>query len=231
MKDRIFEGRDVARALEAASLGLGVPVARLRYVVLEQGRLETASAAPAPARVAVLLDALLSGATRPPDASPAPAAERADVKTRLARLVAAVAEAAGEPLEVAFEEGADSLVARLRGPGEAMLLENGGAPLRALEHLMQRAVADDEPRRLLLSSQRYRSERDGRLREKARQLADAVRRDGSQRETEPLNSYDRRIVHLAVQDEPGVRSFGVGEGAARRVAVAPAGDGDTTGDR
>ena len=41
------------------------------------------------------------------------------------------------------------------------------------------------------------------------------------RETEPLNSYDRRQVHLALQDQPDLKSFSVGEGAARRVTVAP----------
>jgi spoIIIJ-associated protein len=136
--------------------------------------------------------------------------------------VAAIGEAAGEPLQVAFEEGDQVLVARLSGAGEALLLDQGGKGLRALEHIMQRALAPDEPRRLLLTSERYRAERDLYLRERALQLASAVRSDGTARETEPLNAYDRRIVHLAIQDEPGLRSFSVGEGSARRVTVAPA---------
>jgi hypothetical protein len=38
---------------------------------------------------------------------------------------------------------------------------------------------------------------------------------------EPLNAYERRIVHLALQDAPGVTTFSVGEGRDRRVTVAP----------
>ena len=41
---------------------------------------------------------------------------------------------------------------------------------------------------------------------------------------EPLNSYERRIVHLALQDLPDVRTFSVGEGMDRRVTIAPRGD-------
>jgi len=223
MKDRVFEGRDVARALEAASVGLGLPVARIRYVVLEEGGEATGAASAAPARIVVLLDA---SAGAPASVRQEPASARTprpagDAKPRLRRLVAAFAEAAGEPLQVSFEDGDATLVVRVSGPGEALLLERGGEALRALEHLLQRAVSQDEPRRLQLTSERFRSERDAFLRGRARALADAVRSDGVPRETEPLNSYDRRIVHLAIQDEPDLRSFSVGEGAARRVTVAP----------
>lgn len=236
MKDRVFEGRDVSRALEAASLGLGLPVAQLRYVVLEEGRPPSDAGPGAPARVAVLLDALGAGgstpgpqASRAPRARPGPGPQDAPraqalppggVKARLRRLVAAVAEAAQEPLEVSFEDGDETLVVRVRGAGEALLLENGGEALRALEHLLQRSVAADEPRRVQLSSERFRSERDAFLQARALELAAAVRQDGAPRETEPLNSYDRRIVHIAVQGLPGLRSFSVGEGSRRRVTVA-----------
>jgi spoIIIJ-associated protein len=226
VKDRVFEGASVTRALEAASQGLGLPVARLRYVVLEEGGQATGAAAATPARIVVFLDAT-QGA--PPDARAGARAGRAqpapraagDSKPRLQRVVQSVAEAAGEPLEVEFEDGDETLVVRVSGPGEALLLEHGGEALRALEHVLQRVVSRDEPRRLQLTSVRFRGERDDYLRGRARELAAAVRGDGVPRETEPLNSYDRRIVHLAIQEEAQVRSFSVGEGAGRRVTVAP----------
>lgn len=227
MKDRVFEAKDVPRALEAASLGLGLPVAELRYVVLEEGTEATAAAQAQPARIVVLLDATerAAPAARPlPAARPAPAAY-GEVKGRLRRLVAAVAVAAAQELEVAFEDGDETLVVRVSGAGEGLLLEHGGEALRGLEHLLQRAVSRDEPRRIQLTSERFRSERDAFLRNTARELAEAVRGDGVPRETGPLNSYDRRIVHIAVEDERGVRSFSVGEGSARRVTLAPRVDG------
>lgn len=222
MKDRVFEGPDVPRALVAASVGLGLPVARLRYVVLEEGSPATATAPAATARIVVLLDATEAAPAGSRAQPPVATAQRSagDAKPRLRRLVAAVAEAAGEPLDVVFEDGDATLVVRVSGPGEALLLERGGEALRALEHLLQRSVSRDEPRRLQLTSERFRRERDAFLRGRARALADAVRSDGVPRESEPLNSYDRRIVHLALQDEPDLRSFSVGEGAARRVTVA-----------
>lgn len=234
MKDRVFEGRDVAGALEAASLGLGVPVAQLRYVLLDTGRPETSGGPVAGARIAVMLDASAS----PPreDGPPARAAAvgprpRGAAHDRLRRMVAAVAEASDSPLDVRFEEGEETLVVRVSGPGEALLLENGGEALRALEHLLQRAVAGSERRRVQLTSARFRAERDAYLAARAAELAALVRSDGTPRETEPLNSYDRRIVHLALQAAPDVRSFSVGEGSARRVTVAPRLDPSPPGSR
>ena len=49
-----------------------------------------------------------------------------------------------------------------------------------------------------------------------------VRGDGRPRESRPLNAYERRIIHVAISEEPGLRTFSVGEGADRRVTVAPA---------
>jgi spoIIIJ-associated protein len=46
---------------------------------------------------------------------------------------------------------------------------------------------------------------------------------------EPLNAYDRRIVHLALQDMADIRTYSVGEGLDRRVTVAPASKDDTPG--
>ncbi len=41
-----------------------------------------------------------------------------------------------------------------------------------------------------------------------------------------MNAYERRIVHVALQAEPGITTFSVGQGSDRRVTVAPAGPGE-----
>jgi spoIIIJ-associated protein len=55
----------------------------------------------------------------------------------------------------------------------------------------------------------------------ARELRSAVLVDGIPRQTRPLNSYERRIVHLTLSGEPGVKTFSEGEEGERRVVVAP----------
>ena len=81
-----------------------------------------------------------------------------------------------------------------------------------------------EPRRLVVACEGYRTERDEALRRTARELAAAVRQDGVPRTTRPLNSYERRVVHVTLTGEPGVRTYSVGEEGNRRVTVAPRGE-------
>jgi spoIIIJ-associated protein len=218
MSDRAFTGRDVPEALAAASRALGLPPERLRYVVLEAGTPGQHGTSGTPARIAVLMEAA------PP--RPAPPAGAAGTPTApgpvLRALVRAFAEAAGVDLAAEVEEGEGTLTVRMEGPGCPLLLEEDGEVLRSLEHLLQRATTrPDSRQRVVVACPGYRERRDDSLRAEALALARAVRLDGRPRETRPLNSYERRIVHMVVSKEPGLRTFSVGEGADRRVTVAP----------
>ena len=222
MSDRAFTGRDVPEALAAASRALGLPVERLRYVVLEAGTPGAHGIGGTPARIAVRVEGGGARAAAPPAAGgPAPGAPEPGPLLR--GLVRALAEAAGVDLAAEVEEGEGVLTVRVEGPGAALLLEEDGEVLRSLEHLLQRAATRPGSRqRVVVACPGYREQRDDSLRAEALALARAVRLDGRPRETRPLNSYERRIVHMAVSEEPGLRTFSVGEGADRRVTVARA---------
>jgi spoIIIJ-associated protein len=219
MSDRAFTGRDVPEALAAASRALGLPAERLRYVVLEAGTPGAHGTSGTPARIAVLMEAGGARAAAPTGAPGAPFAPGPVLRA----LVRALAEAAGVDLAAEVEEGDGVLTVRVEGPGCPLLLEEDGEVLRSLEHLLQRAATRPGSRqRVVVACPGYREQRDDSLRAEALALARAVQLDGQPRETRPLNSYERRIVHMAVSEEPGLRTFSVGEGADRRVTVARA---------
>jgi spoIIIJ-associated protein len=142
------------------------------------------------------------------------------------RIVQAVARAADVEVTVEVSSGDDAMRVHLSGPDRAFFLDNDAEVLDALEHLLQRMFAPFlESRRLLLDCDGHREARDEALRQKALGLAAAVRADGTPRVTDPMNAYERRIVHVALADEPGITTYSVGEGAGRRVTIAPEGDG------
>jgi spoIIIJ-associated protein len=243
MKDQLFEGPDVNTALARAARDLGLTQAALRYVVLSPGDEKS------PARIAVMLDATAAasapkpraapGAERPArrpqrrreevgerpapeDAEPAPKPSGGGVPTRLRRVVRELAESAGLEIGCQVQDEDQALAVVLSGPGREPLLADGGQALRALEHLLQRMFNRHiEPTSVVLRCEGYREARDAWLGARARELAQGVRADGVPRETEPMNAYDRRIVHMALAEEPGVHTFSVGAGADRRVTVAP----------
>lgn len=230
MSDPVFTGQDVADAVASAARSLGLEASRLRYVVLDPGRPGGLGVSPSPARIAVLLERRPAGETRPippprsrPEDDEQPRAARSgDVRADIRALVRLLGESAAVDLSADVEEGPDGLLVRLQGPGCAMLLEDDGEVFRALEHVLQRAYRGRlASGRLGVECAGYRDHRDARLRERALELARAVEADGKPRRTEPLNSYERRIVHMVVSERPGLETYSVGEGADRRVTIAP----------
>ncbi len=228
MKDPVFAGPDVPSAVESAAEALGLAPGQLRFVVLDPGTTGGPGRSPSSARIAVLLGAPAPVPARPAPVAPASPARAAAapaspgaVQETLRQLVGELGRAAGLPLEVHFEaKDAQTLVVRLAGASEFLLAEDGER-LQALEHLFQRIAADDLEQRLVVDAEGYRQARETRITQRAMALAAEVRSSGTPRETGPLNSYERRLVHVALANEPGVQTFSVGEGASRRVTIAP----------
>ena len=219
MKDQVFSGRDVEEALAAASQALGVPREGLHYVVLDAGATSGRGLTAQPARVAVLMDR-----TAPPPPAPPAAGPRAekDPRAGVRAVVRAIAEAAGVEVAAEIEEAPDTLTVRIEGKDVAFFLDDDADVLEGLDHLLQRMYQRAlEPRRLVVTCEGHRVERDEGLRQTAQELAEAVRRDGVPRTTRALNSYERRVVHVALAAEPGIRTYSVGEEGNRRVTVAP----------
>jgi spoIIIJ-associated protein len=222
VKDPVYSGRDVPEAVAAAAAALGVAPAAIRYVILDEGRQGSLGVASDPARIAVLLDELRKNAT--PEPQPEEEADVDPVEGAKA-VIAALVRAADLEVEVAVSLDDDALRVRLSGPDRGFFLDDEGAVLEALEHLLQRMYAYLLPsRRLLVDCDGHREIRDEALRQKALGLAAQVRADGTPRVTDPLNAYERRIVHMALAEEPGVTTYSVGEGAGRRVTIALEGD-------
>ena len=203
MKDRVFTGEDVPDALALAAASLGLPEAQLRYVVLDPGSAGGRGLQPTTARVAVLLEDAVPPAPGP---GRGPQAPPTDARAGIRAMVRSVAEAAGIDVWAEISEEDEKVVVHLRGPDHAFFFgrDGRGDVLRATEHLLQRMYgAEFLPRPLRAECEGFQERRDAALAEEARDLAAAVREDGQPRTTEPLNGYERRVVHLALTDDAG----------------------------
>lgn len=222
MKDRAFSGSDIADAVAAASAALGIPVGSIRYVILDPGSTGRVGAGPTPARIAVLLDA--------PEAAPEGDdddfldGEEEDPLAGIREVVRALAGEAGIDLSVEIEETHEAVLVRLDGDRTFLLGKDGrGEVLRAIEHLLQRMFAPDvHPLSVRVECAGFRERRDAALEAEARAVAETVQREGRPRTMPALNAYERRIVHMALSGVSGIVTYSVGEGADRRVTVAPA---------
>ena len=73
--------------------------------------------------------------------------------------------------------------------------------------------------RLLIDCMDYRRGKDNELRHMAKFLAEKARMSGVEQNIGPLNAYERRLVHLAVAEIPGVTSESIGDAAVKTVTI------------
>src|SRR5437867_1945975 len=112
--------------------------------------------------------------------------------------------------------------ANVLGPDLGALIGRGGENLVALQQITSAITSRRVGRtvHIPLDIEGYRRRREEQLREIAQRVASRVRASGQAVTLEPMLAYERRIVHLAVQDTPGVKTESVGVDPNRRVVIS-----------
>lgn len=128
----------------------------------------------------------------------------------------------GEMRHPGFEN--PEIVVKFTGTDVELLLANKAEALLALEQLTMEALRLPPERHsaLCFDANDYRMLRIEELRLSALTAADRVKRSGAPFRFNPMNSRERRIIHLALSDEPAVRSESAGVGPQRQVVIYPA---------
>lgn len=102
-----------------------------------------------------------------------------------------------------------------------LLIGRDGQNLASLQYLASRIIsrAMASPVRLLITAGDYRERQNEKLRELAISLAEKAKATGRACPTKPLSSYQRRVIHMTLQDDPLIQTRSAGEGAFKRVVV------------
>ncbi len=122
----------------------------------------------------------------------------------------------------AIEGGSEISV---EGEGLGVMIGHRGETLDAIQHLTSLAanVGESGYYRIVLNTGDYRQKREQTLINLAKRMSAQAIKTGKCRTLEPMNPYERRIIHTAVQAIDGVTSTSFGEGSSRRVVIAPNG--------
>lgn len=113
-----------------------------------------------------------------------------------------------------------------------LLIGRKGQTLEALQTIVTRITARKFPpaaagqARILIDIEGYRERRRANLVDMALRIAGEVRESGEEASLDPLNSYERYLVHDALKDEDGISTHSLGEGAVKQIVISPSGDGE-----
>ena len=133
---------------------------------------------------------------------------------------------AGE-IQIHDDGNGESLIT-IEGEGVSTLIGHHGDTLEAFQYLVNLAAnkKDDEGRqytRITINIENYREKREETLRKLAAKMAAKVKKTGKNVALEPMNAYERRIIHAEIQKIEGVSTNSVGTEGNRRVIIFPEG--------
>ena len=123
------------------------------------------------------------------------------------------------PLQLTYQikKRDDTIYLIFEGEDKSLLLRKDGALLLAFQHVLNKI----SPHKVQVDCEFYRRRKEKRLREYAQQVAEEVLETGKNEILDLMNPYERRIVHIAVNQVPGITSESIGDGFLKRVKVFP----------
>ena len=130
--------------------------------------------------------------------------------------------ALGIKATVGVEQTANGPRLNIAGEEAELLVRHRGEPLKALQHVVDmaygRSLPDDQ--RVFVDALDYRKGKDVELTQMAKLIAEKVKQSGVDQQLGPLNPYERRLVHIAVAEVPGVTTESIGDAFSKTVHIS-----------
>jgi spoIIIJ-associated protein len=229
-------GKTVADAIKRATELTGRPEADLQVTVLSEGSKGILGIGGEDAHILVAVKA--SPPPAPDEAeAPAPAAaaeepshditERAPITEELANdarmVLLDLLDLMSMDTDVEVHERDNNLVLEVIGEDLGLLIGRRGETLAALQFLLNLVLAKRLKKwaRVVVDVEGYRARREETLGGLARRIAFRVRETGQPIALEAMPANERRIIHMALADNPHVATGSVGEGDHRKVVISP----------
>ncbi len=136
-----------------------------------------------------------------------------------------ILEKMGEQSEVRqIEVDAETVELEIKGDGSGILIGRHGQTLDALEYLVNRILARriKDPAPISLETESYRARRRQQLHRMALSMGEKAKREHKPVRLEPMPARDRRVVHLALKEDPMITTRSAGEGLLRSIEIVPA---------
>ena len=125
------------------------------------------------------------------------------------------------PVTIEVMESEEQLRMQMAGENMSLLIGRRGETLDALQYLTSLTVnrTREDYLRISIDTENYRAKREEALRKLAVRMAGRAKKSGKRVALEPMNPYERRILHSALQNDPDVTTHSEGEEPYRRVII------------
>ncbi len=123
------------------------------------------------------------------------------------------------PLDIKYHtrRNHDILFIIFEGKDKSLLLQKDGALLLAFQHILNKV----SPQKVQADCDFFRKRKEQELQDYVQHVAQRVRESGRKEMLDPMNPYERRLVHIAVNKIPGISTESIGEGFLKKVKLYP----------
>lgn len=204
MKFVEVDGRNVEEAINSALKQLNVTEDKVTIEVIEEGSkgfLNLIGVKPAKVKVTL----------------------KSDYIEEARNFVRSVLDSMGVLAEIRISEENDTVKVDLTGPKMGIIIGYRGETLDSLQYLISLVInkGHDFPyKKVILDTENYRAKREETLKRVALKSANKVKKSKRILKLEPMNPYERRIIHAALQGDDRISTHSEGEEPFRRVVIA-----------
>jgi spoIIIJ-associated protein len=127
-----------------------------------------------------------------------------------------------------IKEGENKVYIELESRQSGLVIGKRGRTLESLQFLVNLIVnhKTKSDKKIILDIESYRAKRERALKKMSREIAMKVIRTGKPWTLEPMNPFERRLIHLTLQNDSRVTTKSEGQGIYRKVRISPSGSGD-----
>lgn len=125
---------------------------------------------------------------------------------------------------VSAEETEEAIILNIQGNGDGFLIGKRGQNLDAIQYIVSKAVhhSVNGHKMIIIDTQKYRQRREESLIALALRIGEKVNKTRKPLTVGHMNAHDRRVIHLAIQNDPTLTTKSRGEGDYRKILILPA---------
>jgi spoIIIJ-associated protein len=155
---------------------------------------------------------------------PVQAAADSSLLPKAKELLAGILRRMSFECEIVAQETPEKIILNIEGDSSGLLIGKRGQNLDAIQYILSKAInrADTERKVIMVDSEAYRKRREDSLLSLAEKIREKVKKTKKPVSLSHMNAHDRRIIHLALQEDEALVTKSRGEGEYRKILILPA---------
>jgi spoIIIJ-associated protein len=246
MESLEIEGKTIDEAIEKACSDFGVPREKLNIEIISDGASGFLGLGSKKAKIRASIMSIDMTIETPPEKSRKAVQKKPPVSsdfsksvateesteppaTRAKRILEGILSRMSLDCPVTIEETPDTIILNIKGDGGGLLIGKRGQNLDAIQYIVNKAVSKyaDNRKMIVVDTEGYRKRREESLIALAANLAEKVKKSKKPLTVGHMNAHDRRIIHLALQNDESLTTKSRGEGEFRKIVIMPVKKGRT----